>query len=138
MPLAPPVDKRALMQAAAAQQPQGAQQPQPMPQGAPPGMPPSGAPQPGGPPQPGPQPGAPGAAGPPLNQTQIANVVGSGVDLSQDPSAITGMVQMLQDPGLPPDQKAEIQMRLQLAALSSLQGSGGSPGGAAPGGPGGQ
>ena len=111
---APVVDKRALMQAAS----------QSLGGGAAPG--PAGATMPTS---------QPAAAAQPLNQTQIANVVGSGVDLSQDPSAVTGIVQMLQDPGLPPDQRAELQMRLQLAALGSLQGSG--PSGAA-GGPGGQ
>jgi hypothetical protein len=125
----PSVDPRALMQAAMSAQPTqqgamgqvpvGAATPNPSAMSAP-GASAAGAAAPAGaPPQ------------PMTSNTNIANVIGSGVDLSQDPQAVTDIVQMLQDPGLPPDQKAELQMRLQLAALNSLQGSG--PAGAAGG-----
>lgn len=59
-----------------------------------------------------------GSAG--VANTNLANLVGSGSELSQDPQAIQQMVAQLQDPSTPPDQKQQIQMRLQLAALASL------------------
>lgn len=59
-----------------------------------------------------------------LSNIDLSQMVGQGSELSQDPQAIQQMVQLLQDPGTPPDQRAQIQMRLQLAALSSLQGGG--------------
>lgn len=62
--------------------------------------------------------GAAGAAG--LSNVDLANLVGSGTELAQDPSAMQSMMAQLQDPSTPPDQKAQIQMRLQLAALASL------------------
>ena len=70
-------------------------------------------------------PNAPGGAGAGtggMSNADLSQLVGSGAELSQDPAAIQQMVQMLQDPGTPPDQKAEIQMRLQLAALRSIAG----------------
>jgi hypothetical protein len=57
-----------------------------------------------------------------LSNVDLAQMVGSGTELSQDPGAIQQMVQLLQDPGTPPDQRAAIQMRLQLAALRSIAG----------------
>lgn len=59
------------------------------------------------------------ASGGPGN-VDLSALLGSGSDLSQDPNAIQQMTAMLQDPSTPPDQKAQIQMRLQLAALASL------------------
>lgn len=59
-----------------------------------------------------------GTAG--LGNIDLANLVGSGSELSQDPQAMQSMMAQLQDPSTPPDQKAEIQMKLQLAALASL------------------
>lgn len=56
------------------------------------------------------------------SNVDLAQLVGSGTELSQDPAAIQQMVQILQDPSTPPDQRAQIQMRLQLAALSSMAG----------------
>lgn len=67
-----------------------------------------------------------GSAG--LSNVDLSQMVGSGTELSQDPGAIQQMVQILQDPGTPPDQRAAIQMRLQLAALSSIAGGGGQQG----------
>jgi hypothetical protein len=61
-----------------------------------------------------------GTAG--VSNVNLAQMVGSGSELSQDPAAIQQMVQILQDPGTPPDQRAAIQMRLQLAALQSIAG----------------
>ncbi len=61
-----------------------------------------------------------GSAG--LSNVDLSQMVGSGTELSQDPAAIQQMVQILQDPGTPPGQRAAIQMRLQLAALSSIAG----------------
>ena len=112
----PVVDRRALMQAALASQPSQPQAAGQVPTGsaspqttqmAPPNTTAQGA-------------QAPTGGQPMTSNTDIANVIGSGVDLSQDPSAVTGIVQMLQDPGLPPEQRAELQMRLQLAALNSM------------------
>jgi hypothetical protein len=57
-----------------------------------------------------------------MSNVDLAQMVGSGTELSQDPAAIQQMVQILQDPGTPPDQRAAIQMRLQLAALQSIAG----------------
>jgi hypothetical protein len=57
-----------------------------------------------------------------VSNLDLAQLVGSGTELSQDPGAIQQMVQILQDPGTPPDQRAQIQLRLQLAALQSLGG----------------
>ena len=57
-----------------------------------------------------------------MSNVDLAQLVGSGTELSQDPAAIQQMVQILQDPGTPPDQRAAIQMRLQLAALQSIAG----------------
>jgi hypothetical protein len=62
-----------------------------------------------------------------MSNVDLAQMVGSGTELSQDPAAIQQMVAILQDPGTPPDQRAAIQMRLQLAALRSIAGG---PGGA--------
>jgi hypothetical protein len=77
-------------------------------QGLPPGMPSGG-------------PGA-GASTGGMSNADLASTVGSGSELSQDPDAVQQMVQMLQDPSTPPDQRAELQMRLQLAALRSIAG----------------
>lgn len=55
-----------------------------------------------------------------LSNVNLSSLLGSGSDLSQDPNAIQQMTQMLNDPSTPPDQKAQIKMRLQLAALASL------------------
>jgi hypothetical protein len=74
----------------------------------------------------GAQPAAPGASGG-LSNVDLAQLIGSGTELSQDPAAIQQMVQILQDPGTPPDQRAAIQMRLQLAALQSMTGGAGTP-----------
>lgn len=60
-----------------------------------------------------------------VSNADLSTLMGTGADLSQDPDAITQMVQALQVPGLPPDQKAAIQSRLQLAALKSLAGGAG-------------
>jgi hypothetical protein len=57
-----------------------------------------------------------------MSNLDLSQLVGSGTELSQDPNAIQQMVQILQDPGTPPDQRAAIQLRLQLAALQSLGG----------------
>lgn len=57
-----------------------------------------------------------------MSNLDLSQLVGSGAELSQDPNAIQQMVAILQDPGTPPDQRAAIQLRLQLAALQSLGG----------------
>lgn len=82
----------------------------------------------GTPPQQGIPPGLP--SGPPptgagtggMSNADLSSMVGSGSELGQDPAAVQQMVQMLQDPSTPPDQRAELQMRLQLAALRSIAG----------------
>jgi hypothetical protein len=121
------VDPRALLQAAmqsgAASGIPGAPAGAPPAMGAPGDTSAAGAPPaqgiPAGMPQGG---GPPGAGAPGPGNAGLSSIVGSGVELSQDPGAIQQMVQMLQDPSTPPDQRAEIQMRLQLAALRSLAG----------------
>jgi hypothetical protein len=64
--------------------------------------------------------GLPSTAG--LSNVDLASVLGTGSDLSNDPDTLQQMTQVLQDPATPPDQKAAIQARLQLAALRQLAG----------------
>lgn len=63
-----------------------------------------------------------------MSNVDLSQMVGSGAELSQDPQAMQQMVALLQDPGTPPDQRAAIQMRLQLAALQSITGGAGATG----------
>jgi len=70
--------------------------------------------------------GLPSTSG--LSNVDLSTLMGTGSDLSSDPDALTQMAQVLQDPSTPPDQKAAIQARLQLAAMRQLAGG---PGGAA-------
>lgn len=144
------IDPRMLMQAAMAQQ-GGADQGAPanalsgiMPQASPMEPGPAGATTPvdapgaqaptAGAPTPTPMGGSMGGAPDPnsggMSNVDLAGVLGQGTDMSQDPEGIQAMVAMMQDPSTPPDQRAQLQMRLQLAALSSLTGGpSGVPGG---------
>jgi hypothetical protein len=134
--MATPINARAIL--AAALSGAGSSGQSPLATGTPSGALPSPSPAPAAPPGPVPGqtagPGPAGAGGAPspggtasMSNADLSAVMGSGQELGQDPDAMTQMIQLLQDPGTPPDQKAAIQSRLQLAALKSIAGGPGGP-----------
>jgi len=64
--------------------------------------------------------GLPSTAG--LSNVDLSTLLGTGSDLAADPDALTQMAQVLQDPATPPDQRAAIQARIQLAAMRQMAG----------------
>lgn len=90
---------------------------------------PAPAPHSQGPPSPPTQPGTavsglPDTGG--MSNVDLSTLMGQGSELGQQPDTMTQMIQLLQDPSTPPDQKAAIQARLQLGAMAQLAGTPGS------------